>query len=101
MSQQITTKDVDIQFRRYVKACEALELVPAGERVCMSTGSKLNGIAFRVFTVTIKPGNYDRGDHRPPAGYDYLGHTRREAYDKLAERSAVLEDVARAQKVNR
>lgn len=86
----ITTVDVERMAARYIAACERLGLIPEGARVSIDIGSKTNGIAFRVFTI-IPPGS---GHHHPPAGGDFLGFTKREAYERLADRSRTLEDAA-------
>lgn len=97
MSERTTNADLHIMLARYVRACEALELIPDGHRVGLDYGSKTYGRAFRVYMSP--PGSY--AHHRPPAGRDYLGMTKREAFDTLADRAAALEDVAYAQERNR
>lgn len=90
---------------RYVRACEALDLVPDGYRVGLDHGSKTYGRAFRVYLTGIRAedGTYPNGSGHghPPAGRDFLGMTKREAYDRLADRAAVLEDVAHVQRIDR
>lgn len=87
----ITQRNLEAAFRRYVKACHRLGLVPEGETIGLEYGSKAKGQCFRVYTT--KPRS---GQDRPPAGPMHIGMTKREAFDLLADRASVLEDVARA-----
>lgn len=103
MSNRITTAALEAAFGRYVRACERLGLVPDGYHVGLDHGSKTYGNAFRVYLTGNRAddGSYPNGSghSRPPAGDDFLGMTKREAYGRLRERAAVLEDVAYAQEV--
>jgi hypothetical protein len=96
---KITTKDLEAQLARYVRACERLGLIPEGMRVGLDHGSKTYGRAFRVYLTGIRAedGTYPNGSGhgRPPAGDDFLGMTKREAFTVLADRARTLEDVAR------
>ena len=104
MTNPITKTELDRAFRRYVDACQTLGLIPDGFHVVMSTGSKLYGNAYRVALTGDRINDPTDGNHypngsghnRPPAGPDYLGMTKRDAYDALHGRAATLEDVARA-----
>ncbi len=96
-AERIITKDVNAAFRRYVTACEALNHVASDQEVVLTTGSKVNGIAFRVALVSLSPGRTS-GHYAPPAGDDFLGMTKSEAFYRLADRASVLEDVQRALK---
>ena len=87
----ITERNVEVAFRRYVKACHRLGLVPEGASIGLEYGSKTKGQCFKVYT--IKPHS---GQDRPPAGPMHIGMTKREASDILTERASALEDVARA-----
>ena len=87
----ITQRNLEAAFRRYVKACHRLGLVPEDETIGLTYGSKANGQCFTVYTT--KPRS---GQERPPAGSMNIGMTKREAFDLLADRASVLEDVARA-----
>ena len=106
MSDRITNRDLEAMLGRYVRACEAHGLIPEGYRVGLDHGSKTYGRAFRVYLqgspVHNEDGGYDwpngSGHHNPPAGGDFLGMTKREAYDRLADRARVLEDVAYARR---
>ena len=67
------------------------ELIADSDRLVLSEGSATYGRAWRVNL------RYDGSGalYRPPAGDDYLGFTKREAFDRLADRASVLEDAAR------
>ena len=105
MTERITTRDLDGMLARYVRACERFGLIPDGYRVGLDHGSKYYGRAFRVYLVGIRAedGSWPNGSGHghPPAGRDFIGMTKREAYDTLADRSSVLEDVAHAQGLGR
>jgi hypothetical protein len=96
----ITTKDLAAVLARYVRACERFDLIPEGMRVGLDHGSKTYGRAFRVYLTGIQAedGSYPQGSGhgRPPAGDDFLGMTKREAFRALADRARALEDVAYA-----
>ena len=102
-----TISEVRGMLERYVKACEALDLIPDGYRVIMDEGSKTYGRAYRVALqgapVKRADGTNDwpngSGHGRPPAGGDFLGMTKSEAYHSLHLMAAALEDVAHAQKM--
>lgn len=100
MNIPVTDKDLDAVLARYVRACKRLDLIPEGMRVGLDHGSKTYGRAFRVYLTGIRAedGSYPQGSgHRqPPAGRDFLGMTKREAFNVLAERAWALEDVAYA-----
>ena len=85
---KVSASHLDGAFSRYVLACERLGLVTPGTELHLSHGSKINGIAFRVNVVT----EFGGLDH-PPAGEAFLGFTKGEAFEKLADRARVLEDV--------
>jgi len=87
----ITNEHLDGALNRYAAACERLGLTD-GRTIVLSHGSKANGIAYRV-NLRATEGS---GHHNPPAGDDFLGFTKRDAFEKLADRARVLEDVARA-----
>lgn len=109
MTERITTQDLEGVLSRYVRACDRLGLLPDGcFRVGLTYGSKTYGNAFRVYLVRIRSedGSYccpedDSYYGPPPAGNDFLGMTKREAFNTLADRARVLEDVARIQNVDR
>jgi hypothetical protein len=74
---------------RYVRACERHGLVTDGDRIGMDHGSVMYGRAFRVYTIPAG----STAHHNPPAGNDFLGMTKAEAFHSLAERSSALEAV--------
>ena len=87
----ITQANLQAAFQRYVKACHRLGLVPEGETIGLAYGSKKYGQTFKVYTGTA-----ETGQSAPPAGSMNIGMTKAEAFDLLADRASVLEDVARA-----
>jgi hypothetical protein len=97
----ITARDVGAAFRRYERACKLHDIIPEGMHLALSTGSKTYGTAYRVNLtgdrVTDTDGNvsypHGSGHWPPPAGDDFLGMTRREAYDKLCAYASVIEDL--------
>lgn len=96
---RITNADLDAMLGRYMRALDALGIkLGEGERVGLDHGSKTYGIAFRLFTTGVlgQHGEGGTGHGRPPVGDDYLGMTKREAYDTLTERCRTMEDVAYA-----
>ena len=95
-----TKANVEAAFGRYVKACQRLGLIPEGMQVGLDHGSKTYGRAFRVYLTGVRAedGSYPQGSGhgRPPAGDDFLGMTKRDAFEALADRARTLEDVAHA-----
>jgi hypothetical protein len=92
--QAITKQDVDNAFQRYVQICTENNLTTPDREIQLTHGSKTNGIAFRVYTVgrdRTLPGW--SGHSRPPAGDDFLGMTKAEAYATLQERNRTIADV--------
>jgi hypothetical protein len=105
MTTTITAADLRNMFARYCRALEAAGMnPPEGFHVGLDEGSKLYGRAFRLYVTGDRVDNPTDGNHypngsghaRPPAGPDYLGMTKREAYDTLATIAHTLEDVAYA-----
>lgn len=103
--ERITRKDLDAMFGRYVRAIEAGGYVRDGYHLTLDIGSKTYGRAYRVYetanrelwgTDNGKGGKYGSGQYEPTIGRNYLGMTAREAYDALADRAGLLEDVAYA-----
>jgi hypothetical protein len=96
----ITNRDLYAALDRYVRVCDRLGLIPEGMRVGLDYGSKTYGRAFRVYLTGVRAedGSYPQGSGhgRPPAGDDFLGMTKREAFNALADRARALEDVAYA-----
>lgn len=99
---RITRSDLDAILARYARACDELGIGPEpGYHLNLSTGSATNGIAYRLNVIGDCVQTPDgptwpngSGHARPPAGDDFLGFTKREAFDRLADRCSVLEDVA-------
>jgi hypothetical protein len=70
--------------------------------LCVSEGSVTYGNAFRIYrthvTVIDPATNEPRtstGHYSPPVGDDFLGMTKRDAYNNLTARTRVLWDVKR------
>lgn len=86
----ITIKDVRRAFDNHVAALTRHGLHdPAEGRYVLSEGSKTYGNAYRInFIPTGESGHY-----RPRIGSDFLGFTKREAYEKLTERTQIIGDV--------
>lgn len=97
--ERITNADLDAMLGRYMRAVNRLGIkLEEGERVGLDHGSKTYGIAYRIYTTGV-PGIHGEGGTghgRPPVGDDFLGITKREAYETLAERCRTMEDVAYA-----
>ena len=88
---RVTTENVRAALGRYERACRALGLLADADRLVLSEGSAPYGRAWWVNLQHDGSGAH----YRPPAGDDYLGMTKREAFERLADRAAVLEDAAR------
>ena len=93
----VTISNVRGAFYRYREACTVLGMIPTGQDVTLTEGSRANGIAYRVHLMSRDPetGRVHGGAWHPPAGDDFLGWTKREAFDRLADRASVLEATAR------
>ena len=99
MSNQITMRDLDVQLDRYVANLTALGIAYDGH-IGIQHGSKINGIAFRLYHTgyPVPDGNGGQrpttGHANPPVGSDFLGMTKREAWEALIAINTVLSDVA-------
>lgn len=92
--ERITNEDLANMLARYVRALDKLGIsLGEGERIGLDHGSKTYGVAFRLFTTG---GALGTGHHRPPVGDDFLGMTKREAWETLATLARAMEDVAYA-----
>lgn len=90
--ERITNEDLRIMLERYQRALDSLGIeLGEGERIGLDHGSKTYGRAFRLFLTGVDGGT---GHHNPPVGDDFLGMTKREAFETLAERCRTMEDVA-------
>jgi hypothetical protein len=87
----ITTEDLRNMYRRYIRALLSVGALDEGDRMCLSIGSQTYGRAFR--THRIEAGSTGHG--RPPIGPDYLGWTKKEAFDTLAAIASATEDTHR------
>jgi hypothetical protein len=113
----ITIGDVRQQFAFLVEECTEMGLIdPATERLVLSEGSKLYGIAYRVnLTGVYNPetGEWSAlgsGHYNPPFGNDYVGTTKAEAFEGIqalrraafrhAERIRLIDDADKAAKAD-
>lgn len=95
----ITNADLDGMLRRYQAALDALGIqLREGEHIGLDHGSKMYGRAFRLFATGYEGST---GHGRPPVGDDFLGMTKREAFETLATTCRAMEDIAYAVKANR
>ncbi len=104
MTDRITQTDLDAALAAHVETLERCGISYVG-RLAITSGSKTYGIAFRLYRtgylVPSETGTGYRPTTRhasPPIGSDYLGMTRREAYETLTTRTAVIADVSYALK---
>ena len=89
--ERITHADLDRALQQHAGALKALGIAPPEtERLRLEHGSKLNGIAYKLYTAQVHGG----GVKNPPVGSDFLGWTASEAYNAITDRTAVLRDVA-------
>ena len=112
--QQITIEDVRRAFKAHVECLEACGIVYDG-RLVLSEGSKYYGNAYQI-NLTDKmdrcqarpwndPTNHGgcaacggsgmarcSGHYRPPVGDDFLGMTKREAFETLTARTRAIYD---------
>lgn len=118
MSDTITNADLANMLERYKRALDSVGIqLREGERLVLSTGSKTYGIAFRLNVTGARGaciltdeniGTEDdctthghegsTGHGRPPVGDDFLGMTKREAFQTLATTCRAMEDIAYATK---
>ena len=97
--QPVTIADVRNMFARYQRANDAAELIPEGFHLVLTEGSKYYGNAYRVNLTgdIVKDANGHNtwpngsGHDRPPVGDDYLGMTKRDAFNTLADASTIIE----------
>jgi chromosome condensin MukBEF MukE localization factor len=96
MTNRITNSDLDRVLERFDRACRKLDLIPEGYELGLQNGSKVNGIAYSVFLIAVADENGDRPNwgQRRCIGDGSLGWSKAEAFDRLADRCRVLEDVA-------
>lgn len=114
MSDRITTADLDRALTAHRDCLDACGITYEG-RLGLDHGSATYGRAFRLYrTAYPYPCQERRDDHtdcprcagtgtetcsghaRPPIGDDYLGMTKREAYDELVHRTGLIYDTHRA-----
>lgn len=90
MSTRYTGRDVDAAFERMVKCAEAAGLDTHGWVV--NHGSKLNGVAYRIFRREEPGGGLS--DLGFTSGNGFLGMTAREACDMLRAYASAFYAVA-------
>lgn len=94
--EQVTIEQVRGVFARFAEACTRYGLVADGRVLRLAEGSKLYGNAFRVYeTGTDRTVPGWSAHHSPTVGSDFLGMTKREAYDALVTRARCVEDMGR------
>jgi hypothetical protein len=100
---QITQADLSRALASHVETLERAGITYDG-RIGLQIGSRANGIAFRLYRTGYPVRDLDgserltTGHANPPVGSDYLGMTKREAYEALVTRTAVIADVSYALK---
>lgn len=101
MTQTITAADVRAAFRHHVETLERVGITYDG-RLEIAEGSRTYGIAYRIYRTGYTVRDADgssratSGHANPPIGSDYLGMTRREAYETLQTRTRAVSDTADA-----
>lgn len=113
MSERITSADLQRALEAH-KDCLERYGVEFDGRLILSEGSKINGIAYRLavtgfpypcqscgMSASVVPGcerchgtgiETCTGHRRPPVGDDFLGMTKREAYETLTSRTRAIYD---------
>jgi hypothetical protein len=100
---RITMDDLRRALEQHAAALAAAGITYDG-RLGIDEGSKTYGRAFRLYRTGYLMPDRDgtmtptSGHGNPPVGSDYLGMTKREAYDELTGRTRVLWDVAAARR---
>lgn len=89
MSDRITSADLTAALAAHVNALAAAHITYDG-RLILDHGSRTYGRAYRLYRIP----SASTDQHEPPIGSSFLGHTAREAYDRLQDRTTVLFDVA-------
>lgn len=79
MTHRTTTQDITRQLHALEDSLKALDMMPLSDTLRVRVGSKTYGIAFRLERHTVE-GAYGNPPHGLP---DYLGMTKREAFDTL------------------
>jgi len=79
MTHRTTTQDIERQLQALEHSLTELNMMPLSDRLHVRVGSKTYGIAFRLERHTVE-GAYGNPPHGIP---DFLGMTRREAFDTL------------------
>lgn len=87
---RITRQHLNGAFERYVRAVKAAGVSVEGHELALFEGSKTYGNPFEVWW--IRPADRQR-IHAP--GGEFLGWTKREAYNTLSAIAQALEDVKR------
>ena len=86
----ITKLNLTCRFDSLCRVAESVGLVPEqGYEWNLQIGSKLNGIAYRIFWRNVKTG----GLHSAGTMGDFLGMTRAEAYEAMGQRLTALQAV--------
>lgn len=96
--QTITINDYRNACRHHVDALTTYGLIDEDVTgVVFSTGSKTYGNAYRM--NLLREGS--TGHYQPSIGSDFLGMTRREAYEAVTARTRTIHDMAYVLKLER
>lgn len=92
--ERITNEDLDqaLKVHNDVLRHHGLLSDPAA-KLGLDHGSKTYGRAFRLFVTYTDDRPGWSGHHRPPVGDDFLGMTKRDAYEALTARTRHISDV--------
>ena len=93
--ERITNTDLEMQLNRYIGLLDMLGMRDDTVTYGIEHGSKLYGRAFRLY---VTGGEHGSGHGQPPVGSDYLGMTKREAFDTLATINRTMSDIIYAQR---
>lgn len=89
---RITAEDMKMSFERYRRALESLDITKPDHRLEYQTGSRANGVSYKVVWTHVTSGGHSNAPGTDFGGY--LGFTRREAFETLNTISRTIEDVA-------
>lgn len=101
MTDRITAQDLRDALAAHVETLERCGITYGG-RLEIDEGSKTYGRAFRLYRTGYPVRDLDgserltTGHANPPIGSDFLGMTKREAYETLTARTRTIADVADA-----
>lgn len=91
--ERITNEDLARALTAHDGALRSNGLMPESAKLGLDHGSKTYGRAFRLFVTYTDDRPGWSGHHRPPVGDDFLGMTKRDAYEALTARTRHISDV--------